>query len=490
MVNAFTDVVTTPGSTVWRKRLPLAAIFLVAFALRLLPTVVFPGLNHPDELFQSLEQAHRLVFGYGEVPWEFMVGARSWLLPGTLAAFMWLGDQLKDSPAYYLGTVYVALAALAATSTVCAFLWGQRAFGLWGGIVAAALPALWPELVYFGGRSLSECVAAPLLVLALYLIDTPPDETTGPRGFAAGLLLGISTILRLQLAPALAVILIWRTIEGRRMRRSATAVLPLLGGCLLAFGLAGLLDALTWGRPFQSLWLYFTYNTVYGIASSFGTEPWSYYLLTLVENWGWAFPALLVLIAIGGWRLPLPLTVAGIIVVTHSLVPHKEYRFIYPALLLLLLAAGIGLAQLGAVLTIRLRLSRLGGGITTVTFAALLSLGCAGSKNMAALWHGGHDVVRAASYVSGLDAVCGIGAYRTYGGYAYFHRMAPFYWDNTPRELARDLAGANILLTPESLPPGFAKLRCFGAICVGRRPGSCAPIAPAPIFEPPRLASD
>src|SRR6185312_10787874 len=174
-------------------------------------------------------------FGYGEIPWEFHVGARSWLLPGALAGFMWLGDRIADTPALYLGAAHLALAALAATSMLCAFFWGRRWFGFWGGLVAASLPALWPDAVYFGARSLSECVAAALLVPALYLLDGEVKRATGGRRFAGG----------------------------------------------------ALLDALTWTYPFQSLWLNFTYNAFNGAADSFGTAPWSYYLIGLIAQWRW-----------------------------------------------------------------------------------------------------------------------------------------------------------------------------------------------------------
>ena len=48
-----------------------------ALALRL---VVAWGSEH--------EQAHRLVYSYGFVPWEFRFGTRNWLLPGALAALL------------------------------------------------------------------------------------------------------------------------------------------------------------------------------------------------------------------------------------------------------------------------------------------------------------------------------------------------------------------------------------------------------------------
>ena len=71
--------------------LPLVALLAFAFALRVGLAVAFPNLHHADELFQYLEQGHRMAFGYGVIPWEYRDGARSWMLPGlddALARFV------------------------------------------------------------------------------------------------------------------------------------------------------------------------------------------------------------------------------------------------------------------------------------------------------------------------------------------------------------------------------------------------------------------
>ena len=52
------------------------------------------GVIWADEIFQTLEQGHRLAFGYGLVPWEYQSGARSWLLPGVIGGFMKLLAKL------------------------------------------------------------------------------------------------------------------------------------------------------------------------------------------------------------------------------------------------------------------------------------------------------------------------------------------------------------------------------------------------------------
>ncbi len=465
----------------------LVCMFAAAIVLRLVPTAFFPSLNHQDELFQTLEQAHRLVFGYGEIPWEFHLGARSWLFPGALAGIMWLGDRIADNPASYLGAVHLALATLAATSVLCAFFWGRRWCGFGGGMIAAALPAFWPDAVYFGARSLNECAATPLLVLALYFLDGEVKRSTGPRRFAAGLFLGLATALRIQFAPVLALVLAWSAVEHWRRRTLLRAEMPLVIGIAVVCAAAGLLDAVTWRYPFQSLWLNFDYNVLRGVAARFGTEPWSYYLVGLIDHWGWYFPVIFVLAALGGWCLNLPIAAAIVILVAHSLVSHKEYRFIYPAVLLVLIVAGVGLAQLASWLARPSSRSRRGLAMASISGVALLSAVFASSASMRPMWGGGHDQIEAASYVAGLDHVCGVAVDGTYGAYTYFHHDVPYYWIYTAEDMARDAPGFNILLTTESAPREFDTLRCFGKVCVARRPGSCAPIPPRPIFSPQPL---
>src|SRR5207248_3916311 len=60
----------------------LLGVVLLSVGLRLMPVLFLPGLNWDDEIFQATEPAHRLVFGYGIVAWEFQLGMRSWILPG------------------------------------------------------------------------------------------------------------------------------------------------------------------------------------------------------------------------------------------------------------------------------------------------------------------------------------------------------------------------------------------------------------------------
>ena len=84
---------------------PRAQVLLPVLALGALPqlwlAVSDQGVFWPDEIYQSLEQAHRFAFGFGVIPWEFAEGARSWLLPGAVGLF-WNPRIIKRAPRAYI----------------------------------------------------------------------------------------------------------------------------------------------------------------------------------------------------------------------------------------------------------------------------------------------------------------------------------------------------------------------------------------------------
>src|SRR5258706_4929444 len=70
-----------------------ALIFLLVAAagLRIWVANFQPNMIWADEIYQVVEPAHRLVYGTGLIAWEYVVGMRSWIFPGAIAAVLWLG---------------------------------------------------------------------------------------------------------------------------------------------------------------------------------------------------------------------------------------------------------------------------------------------------------------------------------------------------------------------------------------------------------------
>ncbi len=402
---------------VWSPELGAVAwlICLLGLGIRLYAYHANPGPLRPDEEFQYLEQAHRLVFGTGLIPWEFVAGIRSWLLPGTLAGFFWAARLVGDDPTIALWAIAIALSLLSLPTILCAMRWGAQAAGIPGAIAAGVLNAAWFEVAGFAPHPLADAVATSLLIPGLYFAGIGRDDRASSRALVCGgLLLGLTLAVRVQLAPVmlLAWLLVLRPAapgDARRWRAGATLAL----GIAVPVLLTGALDAVTLTYPFQSFWLYAWINVGQGVATSFGSTPWYIDILVELVSWSVALVPLLVTIAAGAWRRPVLLVCAAAIIGPFLLLAHKEERFLAPSLPLLLTLAGIGGAIIVEQAFTALRQpiaawpAGLGGAAIWLVVAAL-------AAGRAPLWHGMYERTEmnaALRQVNADPAACGVAIY-------------------------------------------------------------------------------
>jgi len=458
----------------------LAAIFFAAFVLRMTVPILWPGIHYPDEVMQSLEQAHRLVFGNGLVPWEFRVGARSWLLPALLAAPMWLGDALAPETGAYRLLAQALVAALSASTVVIGFLWARK-HGIRHALLAAVVLCTWFELAYFGARALGEVVASAFLFTGVYLCAE--REPRSPRhDFLAGVCLAGAFVFRFHLAPALALAAVWRCraeFRARWVSMLVGAAIP-----LLALGIA---DGLAWSEPFGSIVNNFRANILQGRSHVYGTSGTGWYVLQLVERWRYALPAIALLALWGARREPLPLLVAVTVVLAHSAIAHKEYRFIYPALLLIVYCASLGTAELLRWLQQRQAGRAASQGALFVACTAWLasSIALAVAPTMRPEWTRGRAGVELMSR-AGREARCGVGLLAGWswtGGYSSLHRNLPLYLLDWDRDRWNTQAFDAWILPQYVLDPrpaGYRLVQCdvqgaggAEALCLWIRSGGC-----------------
>jgi GPI mannosyltransferase 3 len=388
----------------------LAGLLAVAFALRLGVFYFVPNIHWPDEIFQVLEPAHRLVFGTGAVSWEWVLGIRSWLLPGFLAGLMELGRLIGTRPSLINLPIEAFMAAAGVIPVLCAYLWGRRFRGRAGGFVAAAVAAIWVDLVYMSGHTFDEVLAADVLAAALYL-GVPGDGAVLSRRrlWLVGGLLGLTFALRFHLGPALAVaafgICGWRQSYRRWLALVAGACIPILG--------LGLLDWATLGVPFKSIFINVWVNLALGVSAEAGKEPFYTLWVLPFDIWGpIGFVAVLGSAVLGARRLPLLAAVVLTIMATHSLISHKEYRFIYPALPLVMILAGLGTGELLA--RLRPLLPRLVRPVPALAAVAVmlwggLSYAVAQSAIFSIPWTRERAQLEAFRYVSDRPGACGVG---------------------------------------------------------------------------------
>jgi phosphatidylinositol glycan class B len=242
----------------------MPAILVVGFGLRIVAGLTQAHVMFYDETMQYFEQGHRLAFGTGVVPWEFSDGIRSWLLPGLIALVMRATALFSDDPMLYVGLVRTLCVILSMVIVVIGFRCGEREAGRMGAIVTGGFCAIWFDLIYFAPAAMNEVIAAHCAVAALFLGDGPRSTR---RLFWTGALFGAAICLRYQYAPALILAAVWQYRRDPGCWRWL-----FLGVAAVLLPFSGVLDAITWGAAFQSIWLNFERNSLQGIAAAIGTE--------------------------------------------------------------------------------------------------------------------------------------------------------------------------------------------------------------------------
>ena len=475
------------------RALALPALLALALLLRVVAART-PSAHHPDEMFQYLEAAHRLVFGYGVVPWEYQAGIRNWLLPLLLAGPMALGDALSPDGNLYLALPRALMIALALVIPWSGWRLGS-AISRPHGLMAALVGATWAEFVYFAPHPLSESLAGVLLLGAAVLLHGGRARVDGRALVAAGALMGLAAIARFQFAPALAVLAVAGCAADLRRWRS------LIAGGLLAAAVGAAIDLSFGAAPFGWLLANVRENLLGGRAAQYGVMGPLGYIKWFEHIWGWWAVPVVPLIRIGMRRYPALFWAALANLAAHSLIAHKEYRFVEISAVLFVLLAAIGSVDL--LPQVQRRFPALSPRAALGGIAALWLLASAANTAGAAMREQyGHDVdTLAATALLRADApACGIALLQgsvAWGGYNQLHRPLPVsaFPDDPPQPyptggrraaLERWRAGFNrIVAAPGDaplLPHGFARGTCTGELCIYTRPGPCRATPDSPFL--------
>lgn len=308
---------------------------IIGLGLRFIVALIYPYAVHPDEVFQYYEQAHRLVYGYGFVPWEYVYGIRSWAIPLALAGILEVARIVGwDTPAEYMTVVSFSLCLLSITLPLGMYRLGQRVLDERGAIYAFLFGVFWWHFLYFAHKPMPGILATYALIWGCVLLYRPATRT---NLLLLGLLAASVIVLRYQIVPAVGV------IGLLAIMRLEWKVWP----ALLSFGIvvliAGLLDLWTWNGFLFSFFENFRLNFTYDISSVFGINAWHYYLRKVIEQ----TLGLAVLAALGAVVLlprlwPLFAAVAVGIAALH-IPAHKEFRFVIWAFPIMFIALAGGL---------------------------------------------------------------------------------------------------------------------------------------------------
>lgn len=474
------------------RALPLIfwAILLTGLVLRALAFDPYTA-HHPDESIQYLEQAHRLVFGYGVVPWEFRYFIRSWLIPLLLAGPMQLGEWLQPGGLLYLSLPRALVAAFNSITIVAAWFIGARV-SRQHAIVAMAVVAIWVESVLFSVQTLSESMAIACFLPAAVLCR--PDARL--RSLAlAGFLMALAGLLRFQFAPAIAIFALLVAGRDWRMWRGL-----LVGGLPVLIG-GGAIDLAMGLAPYEWILNNYEQNIGQDRMRKIGGVSHVQYLYDFSRFWSYGGPLILLLSLVAGKKYR-PLLIAALVnILVHQMIGHKEWRYLWFSMQILLVLAAIGSVNLAAMTLFGRRFERPASAAMT---AGLIGLWAAGSLALASTdlyrfgWRKDGQPSRLAALAARNPRVCGIAANRYQNvefGYAFVHRDIPVYLLlpegmpslSHPGEAA---SAFNAILANSAFAPpaGFpTKIGCGGFgienVCLYTRPGGCTPNATSAAIE-------
>ena len=314
----------------------VAQLLTLAFATRLAVGLATDSVLYPDEVFQYLEQAHRLVFGPGMIPWEYEYGIRSWVVPLGIAALLKPLQLLGlDTPQVYQPVVKASLCAISLALPYSVYRLARTLLSDAVARLALVFTSFWYELVSYGARATIDVLATytSAAALAVLFSSNRPWVIAG-----CGALAGLTIVLRVQLLPMIGVMAL---LSLWRWRLSAW---PWTAGFLAVVVAGGALDYYTWDVWFSSTVIYFRLNLIQDVASYFGTDPIYWYLPVLVVlSGGLVVAGAIGLLLTAGNTWPL-IAIGAVTLVAFSVVGHKETRYVFFLIPLWLL----GLAALAA----------------------------------------------------------------------------------------------------------------------------------------------
>lgn len=465
-------------------------LLLAAWLLRAATALLVPSIYWPDEIYQVLEHGHRIVFGYGIQTWDWAFGLRSIVPPVLFTPFFFLAREFGLGPEIYMPAIGMALCAYSLIIVWVAFRmesdWRQS-------VLIAAPAAVWSEMVLFAPHALMDTLAAPLVVLGIYLLQRHVPKAT----LWAGAAFGLAACLRPALGPAMAIGALLS------LRGDIRGWARFVAGGMMTVIPYGLADLSVGRAPFSTLLLYATTGTRIvatndvvvangeNLSAEVAGQSWHYLFDVMMIHSGNLLPILFLLICAGARGNRVWIVVAVAIFATYSFVPQREYRYVYPALACLMIPMGFGLQRTVSVM------ARSGfappGTLARMAVAALLtcSLLTALGSGMRDEWLHGTVGIKALDDVRQSPALCGLAMtpdvpFIFLGGYTSLHRNIPVL-DQLGDPAGRTSEYSDLLTgtTRSDLPPSYRLLKCHQgthadwadaptAICHYQRSGRCA----------------
>lgn len=332
-------------------------ISLLSVCLRLVIALFTRGFFQPDEYFQALEPAHKIVFGYGHLTWEWLSPqpVRGVLYPAINIPAYWVlkasGLDRKYSTAVVVAPrlIHGLLAALT-DIWVCKLAREVLDESYVGAAHFLSLTSSFHAMSL--SRSLSNSLETSLTTIALshflWNVKAPFSPARLRRCiFFAALACAIRPTNGIIWVYIFSVLSLQLRSHPRRLiifTRDAVVI----GAIVLTVSFV--LDTLFYGQPTLTLLNFLCVNAS-PVSSFYGSSPWHYYLLQAIPilcttSLPFVLHGCLLAVKKSEVKLKILTGCVAWTIGVYSLLGHKEWRFLHPLLPMLHVLGARSLGEL------------------------------------------------------------------------------------------------------------------------------------------------
>ncbi|EGV65301.1 glycosylphosphatidylinositol anchor biosynthesis [Yamadazyma tenuis] len=332
------------GHSWFQRTWRVSHVWWVVLVVRLVNAFSISTFFQPDEFFQCLEPAHRLVFGYGYLTWEWQQGLRSSIHPLIYAGAYKLVSLVTDNTVFVVSAPKVMGAILAATAEAHLYVFAKRyTNNEQMAKITVILSILNPFNWYVITRSFSNTLEMVLTTIGLaYWPWRSSDYRTMfvPCGFAF-----VSCIIR----PTNSII--WLVLGVYfvaivSLQSNFKLVAGLAVELSVIFGVSTLLDRLFYGFYTFVLYNFVEFNVIRNLSVFYGSSPWHFHIFQSIPI---ILTTYLPFFVHAVWKFKLYRDILGLVCMStlllFSCIGHKEFRFIYPLMPIFLLYSAYSVRQ-------------------------------------------------------------------------------------------------------------------------------------------------
>lgn len=410
------------------------------------------GFIHPDSLFQVLEPAHIMVYGYGLVPWEYEAGVRPALPVAAAAILMDIQDKtLGYNPGRLTSILDISSAACLLLIIVITTRFGRIHYSKKAGDYAGLFCGSSAILLFWGSRFSPDIFATLFATTSYYLALTGRGVR---KTLLAGASMGMGFIIMYRSGVLLIPLTAYLLLKEREKAVYFTA------GFLVFALLQGFIDLAAYGSFLHSP-ISFVMQNIGGNMDYFGSQHSLYNLLAFILH----LPAFYACIyCLRGDRKDIIPASLLFFTVFYSLIGHKQVRYMVPALPFFMLCAGAGLERFTRELG-EYEGKAAAGFIAMAVFTAfIIPHGFMG--------YGTDDPERAMRYVSrqkDLEGLAYTGIWSWgYGSYFLLHRESPTVYVKDGLTLTPGLQEEDC--RKNGMHPGHIGYQCTGWETIRKSP--------------------